>query len=58
MTWADGYSGYLGSYEVRLYRRRDTYAGREWTEVDPPVGLVPAARQLQIATEVADRRTA
>lgn len=50
--WAAGFARYLGTYEVRLHRRMDTFGGVLW-----PVrvsGLVSPERQLEIA--VAARR--
>lgn len=56
MNWADGFTAYLGAYEVRLHRRQDTYAGRLWTDAAP--GLIGPQKQLEIAVMAAERRAA
>ena len=54
--WHDGFPAYLGSYEVRLRRRLNTFGGVLW--VDRAPGLIGPQRQLQIALAVGDRRFA
>lgn len=55
-TWADGFVAYLGSYEVRLHRRMDTFGGVLWPEKRS--GLVSPDRQLEIAVNARKKRTA
>lgn len=55
-TWADGFVAYLGSYEVRLHRRTNTFRGVLWPEKWS--GLVSPDRQLEIAVNARKGRTA
>jgi hypothetical protein len=52
--WADGFTGYLRSYEVRLHRRTNTFGGVVWTPGAP--GLITEERQLEIAVQATKRR--
>lgn len=56
VTWADGFTRYLDSYEVRLHRRADTFCGAVWPDNTP--GLIGPQRQLEIALRAAERRAA
>jgi hypothetical protein len=56
MTWADGFTAYLASYEVRYHRRTNTFGGVLWPPGLP--GLITEKRQLEIAVAAMERRTA
>lgn len=55
-AWAEGFAGYLRSYEVRLHKRTKTFGGVEWPAGAP--GLVAPDRQLEIAVAAKKARTA
>lgn len=55
-AWAQGFAGYLRSYEVRLHKRTKTFGGVEWPAGAP--GLVAPDRQMEIALAASKARTA
>lgn len=54
--WADGFTAYLASYEVRLHRRTKTFGGVAWPPGAP--GLITEERQLEIAIAARKKKTA
>jgi hypothetical protein len=53
-AWKVGFSEYTQSYEVRLYRRQDTYGGKLWPQDHRP-GTISEQKQLQIAIQAMER---
>ena len=58
MSWIDGFEKYAQSYEVRLHKRTKTFGGKLWPRPYRRHRLIPESRQLEIAMEALDVRSA